>query len=260
MHPTLFQIGDFRMPSYSFFLGIGLLIAIVVSIYRVKKYNGDFWLILDMAFYVAVMALFGSHLYYLILHTEDYSWENPMKTLFITGGLVYQGGLIFGFITAVVYLFVKKINILQYFDIISPTILIGEAIARIGCFLGGCCFGKKCDNFLGVSFPQESVAGKYQLLEHYEKIWPTQLMSSVILFISFAFLLVIEKKIDKIGLVFVLSVILSSSIRFIIDFIRYYESDSKIFLFSHSQLAALIFAVLAILTYTFFSKPYRKVI
>src|SRR5262249_11956286 len=38
-------------------------------------------------------------------------------------------------------------------DAAAPGLAVGAAIARLGCFLGGCCYGRPTGSFLGVHFP-----------------------------------------------------------------------------------------------------------
>lgn len=61
-----------------------------------------------------------------------------------------------------------------------PPLALAQAIGRIGCFLGGCCYGTACD--FGVSYPQGSYP--YSLIGA-AKVFPVQLVESGCLFVLF---------------------------------------------------------------------------
>jgi len=59
---------------------------------------------------------------------------------FIFGGSIFYGGLIGGLIAA--WVCTRKNNVyLNYIDIVAVSIPLFHFFGRIGCFLGGCCFG-----------------------------------------------------------------------------------------------------------------------
>ena len=55
-------------------------------------------------------------------------------------------------------------------DLVAPSLAFGYAVARIGCFLNGCCHGGPTDFIGGIDFPHDDVAGP---------IHPVQLYASV---------------------------------------------------------------------------------
>jgi phosphatidylglycerol:prolipoprotein diacylglycerol transferase len=76
-----------------------------------------------------------------------------------------------------------------YADAIIPSVAIGHAIGRLGCFAAGCCWGAACDPHLpwAARFPPESLAYQSQLASHLIPagalrsipIHPTQLYESL---------------------------------------------------------------------------------
>jgi phosphatidylglycerol:prolipoprotein diacylglycerol transferase len=50
-----------------------------------------------------------------------------------------------------------RLPLLAIGDLLAPSMMLGLAFGRIGCFLNGCCWGGQCDpSALGVTFPQGS--------------------------------------------------------------------------------------------------------
>lgn len=96
-------------------------------------------------------------------------------------GITFFGSLI----ATIIYLFVHaKIVHLNYVYLLNmylPLFAIGQAFGRIGCFLGGCCFGKPCE-YIGVIYPENSFP--YAVYRDM-KLFPVQLSESLYLFIIF---------------------------------------------------------------------------
>ena len=70
----------------------------------------------------------------------------PLEALqFWKGGLAYVGGLGFGFFLG--FLVVLRYGASPYdvADVTAPAIILGLGFGRLGCFLGGCCYGRICE-------------------------------------------------------------------------------------------------------------------
>lgn len=48
----------------------------------------------------------------------------------------------------------KKLNYFEYFSLISPGLLVGQAVGRIGCFLNGDAHGTATNSIFGMEFPR----------------------------------------------------------------------------------------------------------
>ncbi len=59
----------------------------------------------------------------------------------VFGGMVFYGGLFGGLAAGAIAIKFKKLNGVIYVDAMAPLIPLFHAFARIGCFLGGCCYG-----------------------------------------------------------------------------------------------------------------------
>ena len=76
------------------------------------------------------------------------------------GGLVFYGGFIGAVIAVLLYSKIAKVPLLQYLDVLAPVAPIAHAIGRVGCLLGGCCFGMEVPHShpFAIIYPQESLA------------------------------------------------------------------------------------------------------
>ena len=68
--------------------------------------------------------------------------DGPKSLLaLVDGGLVFYGGLIGASVTALWYCLANGIEFLRLADLAMPTVSLGQALGRLGCFSAGCCWG-----------------------------------------------------------------------------------------------------------------------
>jgi phosphatidylglycerol:prolipoprotein diacylglycerol transferase len=81
---------------------------------------------------------------------------------FWNGGLAYYGGLIVASVTGIAFLRREGFPLGKGVDLVGAVLPIGLFFGRLGCFLGGCCFGLPTDSRLGLVFPGGSPASYEQ--------------------------------------------------------------------------------------------------
>ncbi len=232
MHPTLIELGPVAVRTYGFLLALAFISGIWFTARRARKKGlGTHWLP-DLSLIILISAIVGSRFFYVVYHLEEFEGHildmiNPIQSTgeIGIGGLSMFGGLVLAIICGIIYIRIKKLNVWRIADVVAPSIMLGLGIARIGCFLNGCCFGIPSHSFLAVIFPPNSPAG-YMFPD--TPIFPVQLVASFYGFFIFVILLLLErfKRFD--GFTFWLMLPLYSAARFTIDFFRYYE-ESMIF-------------------------------
>ncbi len=253
MHPTLFHIGPLAVRTYGFLLALAFVLGIWFAGKRARKRGMNMDWIPDLSLIILVTAIVGSRFFYVIRHLEEFEghrWDmiNPIQSSgeIGIGGLSMFGGFVLAIICSMFYLRLKRLNVQKIADILAPSVMLGLGVARIGCFLNGCCFGLPTQSSLGVIFPLDSPAGYF-----YPDVcvFPIQLAASAMGFAIFAMLLFVERFKSFDGFTFWLMLMLYSVGRFTIDFFRYYE-ESMVFArvggvgFSMNQaLTVLIFVI-----------------
>jgi len=232
MHPTLIELGPVAVRTYGFLLALAFISGIWFTARRARKEGlGSQWLP-DLSLIVLVSAIVGSRFFYVIYHLEEFEGHildmiNPIQSTgeIGIGGLSMFGGLVLAIICGIIYIHIKKLTVWRIADVVAPSIMLGLGIARIGCFLNGCCFGKLSQSYFAVIFPPDSPAG-YMFPD--TPIFPIQLVASLSGFFIFGILLALEKFKRFHGFTFWLMLAFYSVARFTIDFFRYYE-ESMIF-------------------------------
>jgi phosphatidylglycerol---prolipoprotein diacylglyceryl transferase len=250
MHPTLFHIFSFPIPSYGTMLALSFLSGILLTMYLAKQRGLNPDVVSDVGLYIIISAIIGARAYYVMTHFHEFrgnllSIVNPFQDGRIgISGLVMYGGFIAAIIAAALFFKIKKLPVLPYLDVFSPGVGVGIALTRVGCFLNGCCYGlaAKAGSFLSVSYPIEahSPAGYYQHAIGATGLLPSQFFESAGgIIIAVTLYLVGRSKFAFAGLQFYLLVVMYAVLRFFIETVRYIETQ-KIGPFSHNQLICIV--------------------
>ncbi|MEW5768368.1 MAG: prolipoprotein diacylglyceryl transferase [bacterium] len=216
MHPILFSIGPINVYTYGFTLALAFLTAIWLTSRAAEREGIKREVIIELGTYVLIAAIVGARAGDVIINW-DYYWQHPLDIVFSRQGFVFYGGFILGVMVSVLFILRRKLPLWKMADIISPSIAIGLAIGRIGCFCFGCCYGKPTESTIGVVFPSGSPAHI-----HFgdQPVHPTQLYSSANGLALFLILLFIRQVKGFEGRVFVSFLFLYSLARFVIEEFR----------------------------------------
>lgn len=210
MYPKLFDQPYLNTFGLCFCIGIALCFAVIGHYAREKKVDPEFMRFLHLNGYLAIVVAFSSGV--LLQATYDYI-ENPAAGFHITGAVTFFGGLIGGvgsFLTGYFACGRRKFGprLIGIMPIVPAGVSIAQACGRIGCFFGGCCYGKPTDSCLGVHFPNLGY-----------KALPTQLYEALFLLVLFAiiFHLAITRSFRQAPALYMISY---GAFRFLIEFIR----------------------------------------
>jgi phosphatidylglycerol:prolipoprotein diacylglycerol transferase len=145
--------------------GMMLLLSVVagtgLSLRRSKQVGLDPGVIYTLIFWGFIPGLIGARLFFVVEYWQDFSRPTLGATLaeianLTKGGLVIFGAFLFGMAGFFVYLTKQKLPVLATVDLVSPGMLLGLAIGRIGCLFHGCCYGAECELPWAVTFPATS--------------------------------------------------------------------------------------------------------
>lgn len=214
---------------------------------------------------IIIFAIFGRLVYIL----ENYEYYNFDILAIWKGGIIFYGGLFGGILGGVIFLIIKRVNILKIADIAMPLIFLGLVFGRIGCFLRGCCWGAICKiNFLSsvcVQYPRDSFAffdhSEKKLVSPYAQsslpVYPAQIFEaifSLILFIT-TWVKFNRKKFN--GQIAFEVLLLYAVQRFIVEFFR--GDMTKFAGLSFAQLISLpIILLLSIVRFVLLKRYYSK--
>ena len=242
MFPVIFQFGDFTVYTYGFFVAVGVLTAIFFARYEAGRVGVDPDRIMDLCFYLVIAAILGSRLFFVILNL-DYFMAAPLDIFKIwSGGLVFYGGFIAAFATALALIRAYGLPLGKTADIAALALPLGHFLGRLGCFSAGCCYGETCGLPWAVSFAHpESLAPLHTPLH------PTQLYSAAANLFIFLVLFAFRKRQRFAGQLLLFYLVLYGVLRSIIEIFRGDDRGAYILnIFSVSQVLGLSVAVFSI--------------
>ena len=150
--------------GYGFMMCAGFILATLLASRRAAREGFPPETIWDLTLWFVVSGVGGGRLFYLIQHGDRVFAECKSAADYLKaainlpdGGLVLFGGLIGGAIAFWWFCRTRKLPAWKLGDILVPSIFLGIACGRVGCFLYGCCFGDRCELPWAVTFPFHSV-------------------------------------------------------------------------------------------------------
>jgi phosphatidylglycerol:prolipoprotein diacylglycerol transferase len=214
-----------------------------------KQFSGNE--ILEMIVSMIVGGIIFARLSYILLNLSEFANFASIFSI-SNGGLEGFGAIIGGILGGWIYSRMKKLDFSRFLDISAPWIALAFAIGRIGCFLRGCCFGLPTSLPWGIIYNDGSLASLY----YHGAVHPTQLYHALADFLIFIALLVVSRKKEKrviklrekAGNLFLLFLVLYSTERILIDFLRWKSPADTLVIFSFQQIAyALLMLILIVM-------------
>lgn len=231
MYPTLFSIGIFDFHTYTVAMAIAFLVGVLLPVRENYKRAEPYPATPIGGLWVFFGGLLGARVYWILQYEEG--WEkitHLYHALFVwQGGLVFYGGVIGGLIGGFIYLRAKRIPFVPVADITLPYVPLAHAIARVGCFLNGCCWGAPTTMPWGIAYPKRSWGAYAQQLDQHliaqgaqrsMPVHPTQLYSIVGLLLIFAAMRYAYKRQKHPGAVALLYPLLYGAMRFVVECFR----------------------------------------
>ena len=198
MSDTLISIGGINIKWYSVLILVGALLAFIITIREGKRYNYPKDYIFNMLFWTVIVGVNGARIYYVLFNLNLYTnfwdifkvWE---------GGLAIHGGIIFGFITMLLYCKKYHVRTLRMTDFAVPGLILAQAIGRWGNFFNGEAHGAATTltHLQSLHLPEFIINGMNIGGIYYQ---PTFLYESLWCILGFLILLVIRRlKYTKVG-------------------------------------------------------------
>ena len=136
MYPVLFHLGPITLYTYGLMMAIAFLVASYLFTLELERRGLD----PSMGGQITIIALIGgiagSKLFSILENWSDFA-HDPIGQAFSPAGLTFYGGFIVVTIWLYIYLKQKKLQFPLFADMISPLVLLGYGIGRIGCQLSG---------------------------------------------------------------------------------------------------------------------------
>lgn len=281
MKPELGRILDEPIPAYFAMLMLGFAVAVGLNVVWAKRTKLDHDVMIDLGLVSLIAGVAGARILHVFV--DGYFWDyvhlctDPAQVAwpitrgqctqvegiwdasanvcrpaegdcfawakFWNGGLVWYGGLIAAGAYGIYFLWKEKFPVLKGIDASGMVLPLGVFFGRMGCWLGGCCFGHQSEHWSAVSFPPYSPASEAQfrggLLSSPAldslPVLPTQLFEALgCLAVSALCMFVLHPRKRFDGQVFCVSMAGYAVVRFFLEYLRA-DDRGELFGLSTSQ-------------------------
>ncbi len=238
-----------HLPMYSIMLAVGLAAFFALYGYYFRaEYRNDRITFNRLTFSV-LLSIAALAVFAFVFDSLFHSISEGRLTF---GGITWLGGVVGAFpaILLLTHLLVprKKGYEPDVLDALIPGLAVAHGFGRVGCFFGGCCFGRATDSVFGVSFPEGSAAARLYPDTNGEgslPVLPTQLFEAAFEFALFLILILISRKTKKYNTA--IWSVAYGIFRFILEFFRGDDRGSAGFALSPAQLLSILLFIFGIL-------------
>ena len=154
MYPIHLDLG-FRVFHYyeGFYFFLSVLAGALAAVWLLKRAGLDAARFLDALAWILLGAFLGARLSHFVFWEPGNLRGDPFAFFrFWEGGMSITGGLAGGFLSA--WICFHRTGFWRIFATVSPAVLLGQALGRVGCFLNGDAWGTPTGLPWGVSLPK----------------------------------------------------------------------------------------------------------
>lgn len=239
VNPWLVQFGDsFGVRWYGLLFASGFLFGYLIFNRFFKKDGFTIEMLDQLTIYLALGTIIGARLGHCLFYDFNYYISNPIEILMVwKGGLASHGGAI-GVLTAL-YLYSRKtkLSFLWLIDRITVVSALAAFFIRMGNLMNSEIYGRPTDLPWGFSFLRDRSRTNFfdsetgELIGQHLPCHPTQLyegLSYLLIFIALFWLIRKYGPKLKEGVIFSLFLITAFTARFLIEYVKYEQSDFEV--------------------------------
>lgn len=139
--PIAIQFGPFTIYWYAICIVTGLILAVYLATKEAPQHKIASDDVIDFILWAFPLSIIGARLYYVLFQWSEYA-SNPVKVFAIwEGGIAIYGGLLTGAISLFIFSAYRLIRPLTFLDVITPGVLLAQAIGRWGNFINQEAYG-----------------------------------------------------------------------------------------------------------------------
>lgn len=208
MDPVAFKVLGIEIMWYSILITSGVIIGTILALREAERLGIGEENLIDLLLWAIPLSVIGARLYYVIFSWDYYSKNLGDIIRFRQGGLAIHGVIIAAVLVALVFSRKRGLDFWTITDCCAPSLILGQGIGRWGNYINQEAYGRPTDLPWGI-------------LIDGVRVHPTFLYESIGNFLIFFFLLWYRKKRQKAtGEIFLLYIILYSTVRFFVEGLR----------------------------------------
>lgn len=154
MHPTLFTIGNWSVPTYTVLLDLGLILGLVLAYFEGRRLLQSGETGLDLGLWAIIGGVIGGRAAYVIANLSAFQ-EEPIRAIRLwEGGLSFHGGVLGGLLVLLLFALFRdrglpsgRNSFWRLADVLTPGVAVGIAFGWAACLMGGCAYGALGEGF-----------------------------------------------------------------------------------------------------------------
>jgi len=235
-----FNLFGMEIGSFPFCLGVAYVFSTLMFLINGKKLLPEkTWVLILLPIILITVGFWGS----VALATIEFIFlKHYPANFFENYGKSYYGGMILSLTTGVLLAKWRKIPYSTLLRVSVPSIFLGYAIGRMGCFFSGDgCYGIRTDSWLGMTFPHGAEPT-------FVKVYPTPLFEAVYSILLFFLFQYFNSRTSINSHIYNCTALISLALsRFLIEFIRVNDKYYSLSLAQWISVFLIIFCALYIL-------------
>ena len=208
------QVGSLKLPAYGLLLCTAILLGVWMAVRRAAKLRLSSDFVYLTASVAVLVALVGAKLGDLLIRGGKFS----LGTL-VTGAGTFLAGFLAALGVTAILTYRSGVSLLQLADCFAPSLALGVAIVRLGCFAASCDYGKPTSLPWGVVFTDPRAA-QLTGIPLGVRLHPSQLYESGLGLAIFVMLLILDRKPRSPGFLILWFASLYAIGRFLLEFLR----------------------------------------
>ncbi len=223
---------------YGIMVALAVLVVVLWMLREVRRgANLSYDTILTAALVGIPSGVIISRLLHIVDRFDFYS-QNPGQ-IFGFEGLTIYGAVLGAALGVWIYSRFSHFRFGYFADLVAPSIILAQAVGRVGCTINGCCYGTETSLPWGVVYTHPESYAPLGVAIH-----PTQVYEIIFCLVVFALLLKLRGHFKPDGSLFLIYLGLYSLWRFGVGFLR--EGTPFLFGLHQAQVIAIIVLAIAI--------------
>ncbi len=154
MYPVLFEIFGFPISTFGVMVALGFLAGGWMASRSFERAGLPAKAAWDIVTWCVVGGLLGAKLWYVGEQMSRDTTVNAFELLTSRGGITWYGGFLGGTILGLWAARANKVPLLAAANCAAPSLAVGQALGRVGCFLVGDDYGMRSEVPWAVAFPE----------------------------------------------------------------------------------------------------------
>ncbi len=197
-------------------IAFAFIVGILIASKEAERKGIGKEMVFDFLPWAILGGILGARLYYVLFYDLKFYLQQPLRILFFwEGGLAFHGGFLLSLLIGIHFTRSRRISLWTFADTATPSIILGQAIGRLGCFLNGCCYGVETRLPWGVNFTHPDSIAPSGIIRH-----PTQLYQLLLNLAVFSTIWKLRRRERYGGFLFLIYLILYSISRSLVESFR----------------------------------------